>query len=94
VPLVSLYAPYSLGSAASSAPDKLGEVCLVDIVGVLVVDDEVDVEEEDEDADHDGHDHQGQVEIPHGRGERSDMGSDSTNSKDLGGDLVIICTRF
>ena len=45
--------------------DEFGEVSLVDVVGVLEVDEEVDVEEEHDDAHHDRHDHQRQVEVPH-----------------------------
>lgn len=53
------------GHGEAEDDDDLGEVGLVGVVRVLVVDEEVDIEEEDEDA-HDGRDDdEREVEIPH-----------------------------
>lgn len=53
------------GDGEANDDDELGKIRLIDVVGVLVVDKEVDVEEEDEDADDRRHDHKGEIEIPH-----------------------------
>jgi len=55
------------GDREAQNDDEFGEVGLVGIVGMLIVDQEVHVDEEHDHADHHRHDHQGEVEIAHRR---------------------------
>lgn len=53
------------GDGEAEDDDELGEIRLVRIVRVLVVDEEVDAGDEDDDADDDRDDHESEVEIAH-----------------------------
>lgn len=53
------------GDREAQDDDELGKVRLVCVVGVLVVDEEVDIEDEDEDAHDYGDDQESEVEVAH-----------------------------
>jgi len=55
------------GDGEAQNDDEFGEVGLVNVIRVLVIDEEVHVNEEYDNAHHDRHDHQRQVEVPHPR---------------------------
>jgi len=55
------------GDGEPQNDDEFGEVGLVKVIGVLVIDEEIYVDEEYDNAYHDRHDHQRQVEVPHSR---------------------------
>ena len=53
------------GDGEAEDDDEFGEVGLVRVVWMLVIDEEVDAGDEDDDADDDRDDHESEVEIAH-----------------------------
>lgn len=53
------------GDGEPQNDDEFGEVGLVLVVGVLVIDEQVDIEDEDDDAEDNGDDDEREVEIAH-----------------------------
>lgn len=53
------------GDGEPQNDDEFGEISLVFVIWMLVIDEEVEIEDEDEKGDDYGHHQQGYVEIPH-----------------------------